>query len=127
MYANPAFNGSPGSVLYDINLGPLGNITNLVGAAAYSFYGNSLAPGPNIGQAQIAVQNTSAFGNTYVLALSPQVSGFLTESAWVGLPGISLNGVDPRAVPFNLPVPGAADRGLSDIPGNALFGGDWVL
>lgn len=123
MYLNPGYTGVAGSVLYDINDGPLGNLTNLTGSNAYSF---GSAVSTNIGQAQITLLNTTTFGNCFCLVLGPQVSGFLTGAAWTGLPGIDLLS-DVRSQAFVLPLTGNADRGLSDIPGQATFTGDWVL
>src|SRR5271170_4718446 len=121
MYVNKAFAGGFGTALYDANLGPLGVVAGI---------GSNFSFNPKISvsmnQAQILWLNTTTYGGCFCLALSPNVSGFLTESAWVGLPGIDITG-DPRDTPFMIPLTGNTDRNFSDIPTNALFGGDWVL
>jgi hypothetical protein len=124
MYVNPLFAGAFGTAVYDANLGPLGNIST----SNYSF--NPTTP-VTMAYAQIRWLNTATFntpesGGCFCLSLTPQVSMFLVQQAWCGLPGTILTtAMDPRGVPWQLPTNG--DLGFSDIPTNAEFSGDWVL
>jgi hypothetical protein len=116
--------------MWGSDYGPLGILSTLSGSAAYRFgtgTGVELGGGPNLNSVSlvyVSYFNGSGLQSGLQLGMSPQVSGFLAGTGWVGYPtnpvGPGTPNDNPRNIVFFL------NAQASDIPGQAQFQSDFV-